>query len=325
MPVTTNTRKLAALLGASGAGIGTDGTLTSTAIGEVIVAGDIATGAVDTAELADNAVTLAKMAGGTDGNLITYDTSGNPAYVATGTSGHVLTSAGADAVPTFQAAIADNAVTLAKMAGGTDGNLITYDTSGDPAYVATGTSGHVLTSAGANAVPTFQAASGGLSYASLWRMTSDFTGLEQSGSNIPVDPVLNWEKDDTYSPGSIGSDMTESSGIFTFPATGVWEILLYVTFYLTYSTNWIDWYIRVTSDYTAGSPTWNNATLVESNAEYYNSAATYGQISGSLIFNVTDVATHKLKFRQTNQDGRTPTYRGGSSRNETYATFKKLN
>ena len=48
-------------------------------------------------------------------------------------------------------------VTLAKMAGGTDGNLITYDTSGDPAYVATGTSGHVLTSAGADAVPAFAA------------------------------------------------------------------------------------------------------------------------------------------------------------------------
>jgi len=62
MPVTTNTRKLAALLGASGAGIATDGTLTSTAIGEVIVAGDIATGAVDTAELADNAVTNIKLA-----------------------------------------------------------------------------------------------------------------------------------------------------------------------------------------------------------------------------------------------------------------------
>ena len=66
--------------------------------------GDVTTveGAVATT-IADNAVTLAKMAGGTDGNLITYDTSGNPAYVATGTSGHVLTSAGADAVPTFQA------------------------------------------------------------------------------------------------------------------------------------------------------------------------------------------------------------------------------
>ena len=58
----TNTRKLASLLGASGAGIANDGTLTSAAIGEVIVAGDIAAGAVDTAELADNAVTNIKLA-----------------------------------------------------------------------------------------------------------------------------------------------------------------------------------------------------------------------------------------------------------------------
>jgi hypothetical protein len=50
-----------------------------------------------------DAITLAQMAGGTDGNLITYDTSGNPAYVATGSSGQVLTSAGAGAVPTFAA------------------------------------------------------------------------------------------------------------------------------------------------------------------------------------------------------------------------------
>lgn len=57
--------------------------------------------------------------------------------------------------------VKDNGITLAKMAGGTDGNLITYDASGDPAYVATGTSGHVLTSNGAGAAPTFQAGGGG--------------------------------------------------------------------------------------------------------------------------------------------------------------------
>ena len=51
----------------------------------------------------DDSVTLAKMAAGTDGNLITYDASGNPAHVATGTSTHVLTSNGAGAAPTFQA------------------------------------------------------------------------------------------------------------------------------------------------------------------------------------------------------------------------------
>jgi len=61
---------------------------------------------VDAGTLADNAVGLAQMASGTDGNIITYDTSGNPAVVATGSDGQVLTSAGADAVPAFEAAAA---------------------------------------------------------------------------------------------------------------------------------------------------------------------------------------------------------------------------
>lgn len=71
---------------------------------------DIAYGQVATAMIADDAVSLAKMAGGTDGNLITYDTSGNPAHVATGSSGQVLTSNGAGAAPTFQAAAAGGKV-----------------------------------------------------------------------------------------------------------------------------------------------------------------------------------------------------------------------
>ena len=53
--------------------------------------------------------------------------------------------------------IQDDAVGLAQMASGTDGNLITYDASGDPAAVAVGTSGQVLTSNGAGAAPTMQA------------------------------------------------------------------------------------------------------------------------------------------------------------------------
>ena len=59
------------------------------------------------------------------------------------------------------AGLVDDAVTLAKMAAGTAGNLITYDASGNPAAVATGTATHVLTSNGAGAAPTFQAAAGG--------------------------------------------------------------------------------------------------------------------------------------------------------------------
>lgn len=55
-----------------------------------------------TAWLVDDAVTLAKIAAGTAWNLITYDASGNPAAVVTGTSGQVLTSNGAGVAPTMQ-------------------------------------------------------------------------------------------------------------------------------------------------------------------------------------------------------------------------------
>ena len=57
---------------------------------------------VKTSGIADDAVTLAKQAGGTDGNLITYDASGNPDVVAAGNDGQVLTSQGAGNVPQFE-------------------------------------------------------------------------------------------------------------------------------------------------------------------------------------------------------------------------------
>jgi len=68
-------------------------------------------GGVVEAEIADNAVTLAKMAGGTDGNIISFDASGNPVAIATGDDGEVLTSAGAGAPPAFEAAAGGGAWT----------------------------------------------------------------------------------------------------------------------------------------------------------------------------------------------------------------------
>ena len=64
-------------------------------------------------------------------------------------------------VPLSASDLNDDIISLAKMAGGTDGNLITYDASGNPAAVATGDDGQILTSAGAGQPPAFEAAAGG--------------------------------------------------------------------------------------------------------------------------------------------------------------------
>jgi len=74
---------------------------------------------VATGEIQDNAITLAKMASGTDGNIISYDASGNPVAIATGSDGQVLTSAGAGAQPAFETLSvtpADNSITTAQLA-----------------------------------------------------------------------------------------------------------------------------------------------------------------------------------------------------------------
>lgn len=82
----------------------------------------------------------------------------------------------------FAATIANDAVTLAKMASGTAGNLITYDASGDPAAVATGTVGQVLTSGGAGVAPTFADAGGGLR--SVQVITASGTWTKPAGINL---------------------------------------------------------------------------------------------------------------------------------------------
>jgi hypothetical protein len=99
----------------------------------------IANNAVTTAKIVDNAVTLAKMASGTDGNIISYDASGNPVAVATGSAGQILTSAGAGAPPTFADA-AGGGLTAVAVSGTTPtldwsaGNVFTQALSGNTTY-----------------------------------------------------------------------------------------------------------------------------------------------------------------------------------------------
>jgi hypothetical protein len=90
---------------------------------------------ITTPAVTDDSVTLAKMAPGTDGNIISYDASGNPVAVATGSAGHVLTSAGAGAPPTFAASAVGGK--LLQVATDFDSGQITFNST---TYADTGLS-----------------------------------------------------------------------------------------------------------------------------------------------------------------------------------------
>jgi hypothetical protein len=86
------------------------------------------TGIVNT--VADNAIGLGQMASGVDGNVISYDASGNPVAVATGSDGQVLTSTGAGSPPAFEAIPPAAGVTLGTAVATTSGT--TFDFTGIP-------------------------------------------------------------------------------------------------------------------------------------------------------------------------------------------------
>ena len=67
-------------------------------------------------------------------------------------------------------------------------------------------------------VQTYMQDGAGISEADQWRVTANFEG---SANYTPI--ASNWERNDT-SFDKIGTGMTESSGLFTFPSTGIWLI-----------------------------------------------------------------------------------------------------
>jgi hypothetical protein len=210
--------------------------------------------------------------------------------------------------------LADDAVTLAKMAGGTDGNLITYDASGDPAYVATGAATNILTSNGAGAAPTFQAAAaGGLTAASQWRLNTSFTSsAEPIASNLE-------EVDAPVGFGVLGSSMTESLGLFTFPSTGYWFIQFHTEWSTPNNNPWMYSRIYTTTD----DSTYTLAAQGNSYGKTDSSQIVYTNANTSYIFDVTSTSTHKIRFDIVVYDANITTV-GATNDNRTCMTFLRL-
>ena len=117
-------------------------------------------------------------------------------------------STGSDGDPfDLDFSIDDDAITLAKMASGTDGNIISYDASGNPVAVATGTDGQVLTSAGAGAPPAFEDAGGG-TFDSLYQAMVDGNAASNAvkGFNILDAPEGGMDNGDKVSGAEVVRD-----------------------------------------------------------------------------------------------------------------------
>ena len=69
---------------------------------DAVTGAKIADDTVAEANMANDAISLAELKAGTDGQIITYDASGNPTAVGPGTDGQVLTSTGAGSPPAFE-------------------------------------------------------------------------------------------------------------------------------------------------------------------------------------------------------------------------------
>jgi hypothetical protein len=156
------------------------------------------------------------------------------------------------------------------------------------------------------------ATTNGITEADNWRVTTDFTpsGLQVITSN--------WERVDTDAQGYIGTGMTESSGIFTFPSTGYYLVQFHAEASHTAIVTYITAGIEVTTDnssYSFGA---------DANTNFYaNGSRHYVTTSCMKIVDVTDTSLVKVRFSvQSAVTG--VNIRGNSNSTQTSAHFIRL-
>jgi len=155
----------------------------------------------------------------------------------------------------------------------------------------------------------------GITVADQWRLTSDYSlnssSLQYLSSNL--------ERIDTTGQGTIGSAMTQSSGIFTFPSTGIYLVSANYQFVRNGSSQWIQSVI---------SGTTNNSSYAsfadqEGSISQVSSSNTSTTTNPSTLVDVTDTSNVKVKFGVSGAAGPI-SVKGNTSYNYTFFTFLRL-
>ena len=168
----------------------------------------------------------------------------------------------------------------------------------------------------ANAVTTAKSTvTPGITQMDQWRYTTTGT----AGNQDPISSNL--ERNDTDFD-KIGDGMSESSGIFTFPSTGLWWVKADAVFQLDgQSSQYEVIQIQCTTDNSNYNVRGDSMT-----SDGYGGIAqtVYLNASCSTVFDVTNVSTHKVKFKVTLQTTSNNKLIGSTSKNMSTFTFIRL-
>ena len=133
--------------------------------------------------------------------------------------------------------------------------------------------------------PTILGITQGITEADQWRLSAN---TSTGGGDFDI--TSNLERVDTDGFNYIGTGMSESSGIFTFPTTGIYLLMLQATTIIG-SADAMSVNIFTTTD----NSTYNDATTIRVASSVSQTIGDTG--FASFIFDVTNTSTHKCKIR----------------------------